>query len=93
MKRCTMAVKDYKFEDNVSGRYYVSRECIGCTLCAEIAPGTFKVNTDEDLEVGHDYVFRQPTTETEEAQCAEAMDMCPANAIGDDGDRRNGGER
>jgi ferredoxin len=82
-----MAKKSQKFEDNIAGKYYVSRECICCTLCAEIAPGNFKLNTDEDLPVGHDFVYKQPGTEEEEKLCAEAMDICPANAIGDDGDR------
>ncbi len=77
-----MPNKDQKFEANVPGRYYVSGECIGCTLCAEIAPENFAINTAEELEVVHDYVCKQPGTAQEDEFCAEAMAACPANAIG-----------
>jgi len=73
-----------KFGENVPGKYYVSEECIGCTLCSEIAPDNFKVSPDEELAVGHDYVCKQPADAQEDELCAEAMDSCPANAIGKD---------
>lgn len=67
--------------DNVSGKYYVDEECIDCNLCSEIAPDNFRVNEED----GHDYVYKQPTTSEEEELCAEAMESCPVEAIGDDG--------
>jgi ferredoxin len=67
--------------ENVPGKFYVSTRCIGCTLCPEIAPGNFASN----LEKGYEYVCRQPVDKSEEKLCREAMDVCPVDAIGDDG--------
>ncbi len=75
-----------KFPENIPGKFYVARVCIGCTLCTEIAPGSFRENTDLELAVGNSYVYRQPETEEEEQLCREAMDTCPSGAIRDDGD-------
>ncbi len=81
-----MKDREEKFEENVAGRFYVLRVCIGCTLCAEIAPVCFRENTDLELAVGNSYVYRQPETPEEEQLCREAMAACPADAIRDDGD-------
>lgn len=70
-----------KAAENVPGKYYVSDRCIGCTICPEIAP----VNFASNLEVGIEYVCKQPGNSVEEALCREAMDICPVDAIGDDG--------
>jgi len=80
-----MSDRTQKFEKNVPGRYYVGRECIGCTLCAEIAPNNFRINSDENLLTEHGYVWKQCENTEEEALCAEAQETCPSNAIGDDG--------
>ena len=71
-----------KIADNVPGKYYVDTRCIGCNVCAEIAPQNFR----SELEEGYEYVCKQPTTETEEDLCLEAMEICPVDAIGNDGD-------
>lgn len=70
-----------KIKENVPGKYYVNTTCIGCTICPEIAPEFFRSN----LEEGYEYVYRQPSCEAEERLCAEAMAICPVNAIRDDG--------
>ena len=77
-----MADKNEKFELNVPGKYYVDKECIDCNLCSEIAPDNFRVNEEE----GHDYVYKQPENQDEEDLCKEAMESCPVEAIGDDGE-------
>lgn len=82
-----------RFSENVEGKYYVKQVCIGCTLCAEIAPLNFKENTDLDLAVGHAYVYRQPHTDEEEVQCKEALAACPSNAIRDNGVAATAGNR
>ena len=69
-----------RVEGNVPGSYYVNEQCIGCSICSEIAPENFKTNHDE----GYDYVYKQPQSQEEKQLCAEAMDVCPVNAIGDD---------
>ncbi len=67
--------------ENVPGKYYVSTRCIGCTICPEVAPANFRSNLDE----GYEYVCKQPGDAAEEQLCREAMDVCPVDAIGDDG--------
>ncbi len=74
-----------RFAENIAGKYYITKTCIGCTLCSVIAPAIFMENTDEELAVGHCYVYQQPETEAEELICEEAMDACPAGAICNNG--------
>jgi ferredoxin len=69
-----------KYPQNASGRFYVDDQCIDCDLCRETAPANFARNDDG----GHSYVYKQPESPEEEAQCKEAMDGCPVEAIGDD---------
>jgi len=66
---------------NIPGKYHVDERCIGCTICSEIAPQNFR----SDHEQGYDYVYKQPDNEIEESLCAEAMNICPVNAIGRSG--------
>lgn len=77
-----MADKTMKWHDNVPGKFYVDRECILCSVCSDAAPNNFRMADDED----HDIVYKQPENEEEVAQCYEAMENCPVEAIGDDGD-------
>ena len=77
-----MADNTEKVEGNVAGKYYVDSNCIDCDVCRETAPENFMANEDE----GYSYVFKQPENDEEEANCREAMEACPVEAIGDDGD-------
>jgi len=77
-----MANKTDKQPKNVPGKFYVDTQCIDCDLCRETAPGMF-VRSEEG---GHSYVQRQPDTDDEKAKCMEAMEGCPVEAIGNDGD-------
>ncbi|MBF0101179.1 MAG: ferredoxin [Desulfobacterales bacterium] len=70
-----------RISENITGKYYVNYRCIGCMLCSEIASANF---TSNHLE-GYDYVYKQPENDTEEQLCIELMDICPVNAIGNDG--------
>lgn len=76
-----MADYELRFEDNVSGRFYVDDECINCDICSENAPAFFR----ESDEGGHHIVFHQPQGEAEIALALEALEDCPAMSIGDDG--------
>ena len=76
-----MANKDDRYADNAPGKFYVDTQCIDCDVCRVTAPGNFQ----REEEKGYSYVFRQPANREEEAQCQEAMDCCPVEAIGDDG--------
>jgi ferredoxin len=77
-----MADKTNKLPENVSGPYYVDDQCIDCDACRETAPAFFHRNDDR----GYSYVHRQPTTPQEKAQCEEALEGCPVEAIGRDGE-------
>ncbi|HGY89992.1 MAG TPA: ferredoxin [Planctomycetes bacterium] len=77
-----MANRDEKWEDNVPGPFYVDKECILCSLCVDVAPSVFKESEDGD----HDVVYHQPENEDERQAALDAMEQCPVNAIGDDGE-------
>jgi len=76
-----MAEVQNRYPENTAGRYYVDDQCIGCGYCRETAPSNFA----QQNNIGHSYIYKQPETEEEEAQCKEAMANCPVEAIGDDG--------
>ncbi len=77
-----MADKSDKSEKNVPGKFYVDRQCIDCGLCQETAPAVFA----RDDDGGCAYVSKQPADADELAAAKEAMDSCPVQAIGDDGE-------
>ncbi len=77
-----MADKSAKQDDNVPGKFYVDENCSGCQVCVSTAPDNFKMDDDDD----HALVFKQPENADETEACEEAMDSCPDEAIGDDGE-------
>lgn len=77
-----MADKTNKFPENTPGRYYVDKECIACDACVLAAPDHFRMHEED----GHAFVGKQPDGEEEESQCREAMEACPVEAIGNDGE-------
>ncbi len=76
-----MADNSKKWPDNVSGNYYVDEQCIDCDACRTEAPNNFKRNDAH----GYSFVYKQPTTDEELAQCKIASEACPVEAIGQDG--------
>lgn len=77
-----MADKTAKYGDNVPGVFYVDNTCIDCDACREAAPNNFTRNE----EGGYSYVDKQPENEEEYQLCLDAMEGCPVEAIGDDGE-------
>jgi len=77
-----MADVSNKYDQNVSGAYYVDDQCIDCDLCRETAPANFK----RDDDGGHSYVYKQAETDAERDLCEEALAGCPVEAIGRDGE-------
>lgn len=75
-----MADKNDKVAENIAGKFYVDHQCIDCNLCRDTAPKNFKQHPDG----GYSFVYNQPENEEEEAQCREAKESCPVEAIGDD---------
>ncbi len=76
-----MADKSTKWDQNKPGKVYVDSACIACDACVTAAPKNFAMHDD-----GHAFVSSQPTSVEEEEACREAMEGCPVEAIGNDGD-------
>ena len=77
-----MADLEDKNPESVTGKFYVDSQCIDCDLCREPAPDNFQRSDEE----GYSYVYKQPGNEEEVALCMEALEGCPVEAIGDDGE-------
>jgi len=77
-----MADPTDKVPENAPGKYYVDTTCIDCDACREMAPDNFSRSEDE----GYSFVSKQPETPEEEEQCKDAMEGCPVESIGDDGE-------
>jgi ferredoxin len=69
------------FLENIKGQYSVTDKCIGCDLCVAIAPANFAANSDAAIEYGYCYLMKQPDSAHEQSLCAEAANICPADAI------------
>jgi ferredoxin len=77
-----MADKKSKWPSNVPGKFYVDAQCIACDACVVEAPHFFSMNKNE----GHAFVMKQPKTPHEIGLCVEALNSCPVEAIGNDGE-------
>ena len=78
----SMAIRDDRYPDNAPGAFYVDDQCIDCDACRVTAPDNYRRNDEQ----GYSYVYRQPDSDEQKAKCQEAMDGCPVEAIGNDGD-------
>lgn len=77
-----------KHPENVAGKFYTTdsndmsgQGCISCGLCYSMAPNNFQAD-----DMGAAFVSKQPIDENEEKLCQDAMDSCPVNSIGNDGE-------
>ncbi len=77
-----MADKEASYPENVTGKFFVDEQCIDCDACRETAPQNFRRHD----EGGYSYVFKQPESPEESQMCKDALEGCPVEAIGDDGD-------
>ena len=80
--KTNMSDRTHKTPLNVPGPFYVDDTCIDCDICRETAPGIFR---RDDAE-GVTYVWKQPATPEEHALAEEALQSCPTDTIGSDGD-------
>lgn len=78
-----MATFSERVPENVQGRYYVDNSRTDCSLCRDISP----VNFARADEHGVSYVKKQPANPDEEMWCREAVQACPHESIGDDGEK------
>ena len=76
-----MASPEDRIEENVPGMFYVDDQCVDCDMCRNLAPDFFGMTSE-----GSSFVKKQPTTPEEIALCQEAMESCPVEAIGNDGE-------
>ena len=77
-----MADSTKKWPDNKPGSFFVDDQCIDCDLCRETAPSFFTRHE----EGGYSYVFKQPEAQEDIDKCMEALEGCPVDAIGKDGE-------
>ncbi|MFH0793367.1 MAG: ferredoxin [bacterium] len=77
-----MADKTQKYPDNAPGKYYVDNTCIDCDACRATAPDNFMRNE----EGGYSFLSKQPENDEQQQLCKEAMEGCPVESIGDDGE-------
>jgi ferredoxin len=77
-----MADLEEKLPQNVPGKYYVDSSCTDCEACNDTAPDLFGRDEDE----GVSFVSKQPTSPEEEELMKEAIEGCPTESIGDDGE-------
>ncbi|WP_010571651.1 ferredoxin [Leptospira broomii] len=77
-----MADKNDKVPENAAGKFYIDNTCVPCNDCVEEAPMLLKY-TDDESKV---YFHRQPQTPEEQICARKAKDICPVEAIGDDGE-------
>jgi len=77
-----MADKNLKVPENVHGKFYVDDQCIACDACVMEAPLFFVMN---DIE-GYAFLKLQPKTKDQLKNCMDALQACPVDAIGSDGD-------
>jgi ferredoxin len=73
-----MAIIEDRYDDNVTGLFYVDSECIACDTCGSMARSFFKLTDNFD----HAVVYSQPQTEEDIALCQDTLDACPVDAIG-----------
>jgi ferredoxin len=87
VERSKSLMADFKMRHplNVPGKFYVDNQCTDCDLCREIARETFK----RDADNGCTYVYRQPVTEEEINRAMEAVESCPCEEIGANGDTQD----
>lgn len=72
-----------RYKDNVAGKFYTDSQCIDCDLCRQTAPDFFSRNP----EGGFSYVSSQPQTPEDVKLCQQALEECPVEAIGNDGEK------
>lgn len=80
--RTPMADLSNRYPENTNGTFYVDDQCIDCDLCRETAPANFTRNDDG----GYSFVYKQPESDDERELCQQAMEGCPVEAIGSDGE-------
>jgi ferredoxin len=67
-----------KYEKNAPGQWFVTDQCFACLACVDILPTVFRLDYSNG---GYAFVFRQPETAEEDADCRQAQKACEHHAI------------
>lgn len=78
----TMATLTERLAQNVPGRLYVDSTCIDCDMCRTNAPEFFR----RDDGIGQSHVYRQPESTGDITAAQQALEGCPSDSIGNDGE-------
>ena len=71
---------------NAKGRYYVDQDTCTCNAaCEYIAPNFYAI---DNADYGA-YIYKQPENAVGEEQARKGMNVCPVEAIQDDGETNN----
>ena len=70
-----------RWPQNALGTLYVNFQCIACNACIKEAPQTFAMNWQD----GHAFTKHQPQNPRETRQALKALELCPVDAIKNDG--------
>jgi ferredoxin len=76
-----MADLSSRLPSNGRGALYSYSTCIGCGLCSSTAPDIFTLDDN-----GQALVVHQPETAEEIELATQALDDCPVQSIGNDGE-------
>lgn len=77
-----MANADTRRPDNAPGKFYIDDTCDYCEVCLDEAPNNLKKSDNGDYSI----VCKQPENDDEVQALRNAMDVCPSESIGDDGE-------
>ena len=82
-----MADKSIRLEESVPGPWYVDDTCTPCHVCLDEAGpqsgfSLLKYTDDESKVI----FVKQPETPEELEASQRALEICPTNSFGDDGD-------
>ena len=82
-----MADKTIRLPEGAAGAWYVDDTCTPCHVCLDEAGpqagfGLLVYNADETKV----FFLKQPETPEETDAAQRALEICPTNAIGSDGD-------
>lgn len=82
-----MADKSIRLADSVPGPWYVDDTCTPCHVCLDEAGPSSGFHLLEYTADETKVIFvKQPETADERDAAQRALEICPTNAIGDDGD-------
>lgn len=77
-----MATAAERRPDNAPGKFYIDNTCDYCEVCLDEAPNNLKKSDNGEYSI----VCKQPENEEEEQDLRNAIETCPSESIGDDGD-------